>query len=93
MGRGHDCPVHWQSRAEGDPEEAIERRLRQYMQFGQGKQVGHWGGRYIWQLDDSDELLVCWKVTESSIPREVEKELVRAFEKRYKKLPFAILCH
>lgn len=22
------------------------RRLRQYMSFGQGKNIGHWGGRY-----------------------------------------------
>lgn len=26
------------------------RRLRQYMSFGQGKNIGHWGGRYIWQI-------------------------------------------
>jgi len=25
-------------------------RLGQYLRFGQTKNVGHWGGRYIWQI-------------------------------------------
>src|SRR5579875_2336130 len=25
-------------------------RLNQYLKFGQGKNIGHWGGRLIWQL-------------------------------------------
>ncbi len=30
-----------------------DRRLRQFARFGAGERIGHWGGRYIWQLLDS----------------------------------------
>ena len=39
----------------------LYKRLSDYLDFGQGKDVGHWGGRYIWQSRDHEELLVCWK--------------------------------
>jgi siroheme synthase-like protein len=67
----------------------LRSRLKLYMQFGQGKPVGHRGGRYIWQLRDSCDLLVCWKPTPNAVPREVEKGLIREFKAVYKKLPFA----
>ena len=67
----------------------LKTRLNQYMRFGQGARVGHWGGRYIWQLDDSRDLLVCWKATPDVAPRVVESDLIRQFEETYHKLPFA----
>lgn len=39
----------------------LRSRLKQYMDFGCGKPIGHQGGRMIWQLADSDELIVGWK--------------------------------
>jgi hypothetical protein len=30
---------------------------------GRGELAGHWGGRYIWQLSDSADLIAAWKVT------------------------------
>jgi len=29
------------------------------MKFGQGSPTGHWGGRYIWQLEDYKKLIIC----------------------------------
>jgi hypothetical protein len=67
-------------------------RVRSYLRFGRGRRAGHSGGRYIWQLQSSDNLLVCWKATPSDIdPRTVEAELIRELEKVYGKLPFANL--
>ncbi len=68
----------------------LKSRLAQYFQFGQGKDVGHWGGRFIWQLKYSPDLVVCWKVL-SSKPREYEAELIQEFVSIYGVRPFANL--
>jgi hypothetical protein len=68
----------------------LRTRLRLYREHGQGKPVGHWGGRYIWQLGGSGELRVAWKVTDED-PRLLEQEMLVAFLEHYGKLPFANL--
>ena len=65
-------------------------RLRAYMRFGSGENVSHYGGRHIWQLANSDDLLICWKATEEE-PREVERRLIAAFKAHYGVRPFANL--
>jgi hypothetical protein len=56
------------------------RRLRQFARFGAGEPVGHWGGRYIWQLADSDDLLVAWHpVSWAETAREYERRLLAHF--------------
>jgi len=35
----------------------LNSRLKQYFGFGQGRNIGHWGGRLIWQLKNSSNLL------------------------------------
>jgi transcriptional regulator with XRE-family HTH domain len=56
------------------------RRLKEFARFGAGEPVGHWGGRYIWQLVDSDELLVAWHpITWDEVAREYEKRLLSRF--------------
>lgn len=69
----------------------LHSRLSQYLRFGQGKNVGHWGGRYIFQLEYSSKLLVCWKITEE--PEKLESQLLRDFEEFYGKLPFGNIKH
>jgi hypothetical protein len=67
----------------------LRRRLREFMRFGTGAPIGHWGGRLIWQLADSGELLAAWKETPDQVPKEVESELIAAFRAAYGKPPFA----
>jgi hypothetical protein len=69
----------------------LRRRLGQYMRFGLGKPVGHWGGRLIWQLADHRNLLVCWKSTLDTNPASFESQLIQSFYLTYRRLPFANL--
>lgn len=68
-------------------------RLRQYFGFGQGKNIGHWGGRLIWQLQNSTELVVCWKALPNDDPRAEEAKLIQKFLAEYSKRPFANLAN
>jgi hypothetical protein len=67
----------------------LQSRLKQYMRFGKGKPVGHWGGRHIWQIREADKLIVCWKPLPD--PRESERRLIEDFVLQYGRLPFANL--
>ena len=70
----------------------LRSRLRQYLQFGAGKPIGHKGGRYIWQLWDAEDLLFCWKPLPSGNPPNEETALLAAFKGQYEgRLPFANL--
>jgi len=71
----------------------LKSRLRQYLKFGQGQNIGHWGGRLIWQLKDVNQLTICWKTLDEDDPRQAEKELIQAFVKQYGKRPFANLAN
>jgi hypothetical protein len=78
----------------GSPAQAstLHSRLGEYLRFGQGKNVGHSGGRYIWQLANHVDLLVCWKPTPNDDPRQIEKQLIADFQKQFGKRPFANLA-
>ena len=71
----------------------LRSRLQQYFGFGQGKNIGHYGGRLIWQLGNSNDLVVCWKPLPDDDPRTVEAELIRQFVEQYSKRPFANLTN
>jgi len=68
----------------------LRKRISSYIKYGSGKPVGHQGGRYIWQLKDSDELLFVWKVTKED-PDLIETKLIDEFKKKHNKRPFANL--
>lgn len=57
----------------------LNSRLSQYLGFGNGKKVGHWGGRYTWQLADAEDLIICWKITDEE-PRTVEQKMIADFK-------------
>lgn len=69
----------------------LSKRISQYLRFGNGENIGHWGGRIIWQIKDSKELQLCWKPVDTN-PREEEKRLIADFKRQYDgKRPFANL--
>ncbi len=70
----------------------LQKRLGQYLRFGQGASVCHWGGHYIWQLADSKDLIACWRPLFSDDPREVERQMIADFKTIHAgKRPFANL--
>lgn len=71
--------------------ETLRSRLRKYLRFGQGKKVSHWGGRFIWQIESPNDLLVCWKPLTNESPKDVEAFLIKEFKKQFEKRPFANL--
>jgi len=73
----------------GSSAATLKKRLKQYMRFGKGEPVGHWGGRYIWQIKEYRNLLVCWRATPNEDPRVIEKEMIETFESSYGGKPFA----
>lgn len=75
-----------------DPTEAgnsLHTRVRTYLRFGEGHNARHAGGYRTWQLADSQDLLVAWKVIEAEPPLAVEARLLAAHAARYGRLPFA----
>ena len=69
--------------------ETLQSRIQDYSSYGLGRNVGHGGGRAIWQLSDSESLLVCWRRTVEEVPLHAEKALRARFHHDYKRLPFA----
>lgn len=76
----------------GQTKTTIRKRVKDYLKFGCGQKVGHKGGRYIWQIKESDQLLFCWKPTPDKEPGIVEKSLINQFKEQYGgRRPFANL--
>jgi hypothetical protein len=69
----------------------LQRRLKQYADFGSGNPIGHWGGRYIWQLADSASLQVAWMLGGSAeTAAMMEARLLRRFKEEHDgRLPYA----
>lgn len=86
----NDSSIVYIGKADGSETRGLRKRLHEYMRFGQGEPVGHYGGRYIWQLEDASELIVCWKQVDGDAEG-VEKQMISDFKKVYGKYPFANL--
>lgn len=72
----------------------LKKRVGDYIKAGKGKKHCHWGGRYIWQLADADELIFAWKplpLDSGIAPKDAETEMLAKFNAHYKALPFANL--
>lgn len=79
------------AQARGGSNRGLAKRLDEYRRYGSGESIGHWGGRYIWQLEDSADLVVAWMETPHTSPEDVESALLASFISRHGVLPFANL--
>lgn len=75
----------------GTSTNTLRKRLKTFLRFGAGEPVAHWGGRLIWQLQEVDSLLFCWRTTGTADAREVERQLLQEFIHAYQRRPFANL--
>lgn len=77
----------WGTRRDG-----IWRRLKQYRRTGDGRADNHMGGVWIWQLEDADDLLVCWiaaKDRSDEFVHSLERHLIADFKSHFGRRPFA----
>lgn len=65
------------------------KRLDDYIRFGGGAAIGHWGGRLIWQLRDPEVLEVSWRTFPDAAA--LETELLALHFTEFGTLPFANL--
>lgn len=70
---------------------SLRKRIVQLLRFGEGAAVGHWGGRYLWQLADAEKLYIAWKTTPGCDPRIIEAQMIQEFVSLHGKRPFANL--
>ena len=67
----------------------LRQKVKRYLRFGHGKVVGHWDGRFVWQLRDHAGLRVAWKTTDAEDVSPTEARLRTRFREHYGVLPFA----
>jgi hypothetical protein len=75
---------------------SLRDRIGLFLDFGAGKDVMHYGGRYIWHIDRTDRMQLAWVVTDPPSTgrdpaRDLEQLLIRAFQQVYGARPFANL--
>lgn len=75
----------------GKTEHSLNHRISTLMDFGKGMPVGHYGGRYIWQIADCQDLVLCWKTLPGDIAKQSEMVMVQRFKALHGKIPFANL--
>jgi len=67
----------------------LRSRVSKFVKVGRGEKVGPWGGRYIWQIRNAGDLVICWKQMFERDPLKVQSRILDNFETVYHKRPFA----
>jgi hypothetical protein len=75
----------------GKTDRPLKTRILEFLKFGLGQDIGHRGGRLVWQILNRENLVLCWKSTkdDSKSPREIERNMIAGFEAIHGKKPFA----
>jgi hypothetical protein len=69
---------------------SLRRRIREFVDFGFGKRIGHRGGRMLWHLKDHRELIIRWQVRLNADDADKqESSLIDSFRTAKGKRPFA----
>lgn len=67
----------------------LQDRISLYLNFGNGEPVRHWGGRYVWQLKDVNDMVVCWKIAPNE-HSDIKKMMLNKFKEEHNgSKPFA----
>ncbi|KRE64197.1 hypothetical protein ASG92_19235 [Arthrobacter sp. Soil736] len=69
----------------------LRRQIQEFVDFGRGKPPGHWDGRLIWHLADSQSLVIAWKELPAAEVNPAEAKYHADFRELYGRLPFANL--
>jgi hypothetical protein len=69
----------------------LRRQVQEFLDFGKGKPPGHWDGRLVWQLANSEALLIAWKELPAEELSTSEARYHAEFVEAYGRLPFANL--
>lgn len=68
----------------------LRQRVKRLLRFGHGSVVGHWGGRFVWQLAESSRLVVAWRpCSDDEDPHAIVNDLLGRFERTHGVRPFA----
>jgi len=65
----------------------LQKRIRQLIEYSYGKAKNHRGGRALWQIKDNKDLLLIY--FENTNARNLEKELLKEYKRRFGELPLA----
>jgi hypothetical protein len=72
-----------------DSKANLQTRLKDYLKCSINNTCSHSGGRSIWQLQNFEHLIFCWKKVEFEEPENYEAILLQMFINQFGKLPFA----
>lgn len=80
-----------------EPKKGLKQRVEQYLQIGKSGHGNHNGGKAIWQIDNTDNLLVLCYITEDDLNNTkkhicssmIESELLKQFKRNYGTYPLA----
>ena len=69
--------------------DGVAKRLDEFHSHGYRTGKSHYGGRLLWQLSDSDDLVVAWKMVPVGMAGLIESGLILGFVEEYGRRPFA----